>query len=44
MQAMKSPPSEELRGRILERYIWDMAANATLEAYHRALETLKHGQ
>jgi glycosyltransferase involved in cell wall biosynthesis len=39
MQAMKSPPSDELRNRILERYTWDMAAKATLEAYHHVLES-----
>jgi glycosyltransferase involved in cell wall biosynthesis len=43
MQAMKSPPSGELRERILESYTWDMAAKVTLEAYARILESGEDG-
>jgi len=37
-QALEMPPSDSLRSRVLERYTWDVAAEATLEAYRRVLK------
>lgn len=38
LQALGSPPSPNLRERVLARYTWDAAAKATYQAYCRALE------
>jgi glycosyltransferase involved in cell wall biosynthesis len=37
--ALETPPSDELRRRVLDRYTWDMAAKATLEAYYGVLRS-----
>jgi glycosyltransferase involved in cell wall biosynthesis len=37
LSAIDAPPSRNLRNRILERYTWEVAAEKTLQAYHKAL-------
>jgi glycosyltransferase involved in cell wall biosynthesis len=38
VEALKAPPSNRLRTRVLERFTWEMAAKATLTSYIRALD------
>jgi glycosyltransferase involved in cell wall biosynthesis len=41
IQALESPPSNQLRELVLERYTWDIAAQTTLTGYNLAIEKNK---